>query len=129
MGGSLRLRAVRQAAAVLIVGSLAACAIDPAPYPQPAPAPGAGAPADDGPLPPALQRGKSRWTPVRWAELPGWGQDNLHEAWNAWLKGCERPTAAGTPGQATLCTEVRQLSIGTPSSSATGWCAASSPTG
>jgi membrane-bound lytic murein transglycosylase A len=71
-------------------------------------------PADDAALPPALQRGKSRWTPVRWAELPGWGQDSLHEAWNAWLKGCERPAPAGMPGQAALCAEVRQLSIGTP---------------
>jgi len=103
------LRVLRLAAAVLIVGSLAACAIDPYTYPQPAPAPSAGTPADDGPLPPALQRGKSRWTPVRWAELPGWGQDSLHEAWNAWVRGCERPA----PGQAALCQEARQLSIGT----------------
>lgn len=110
-----RARAVRGgrlALAALIVGSLAACAIDPAPYPQPAPV--VTAPADDDTLPPALQRGKSRWTPVRWAELPGWGQDRLHEAWNAWLKGCERPAPAGMPGQTALCTEVRQLAIGAP---------------
>lgn len=105
-------RAGRLALAALIVGSLAACAVDPYTYPQPAPV--VTAPADDGPLPPALQRGKSRWTPVRWAELPGWGQDSLHEAWNAWLKGCERPAPAGMPGQSALCTEVRQLAIGSP---------------
>jgi membrane-bound lytic murein transglycosylase A len=57
-----------------------------------------------------MQRGKSRWTPVRWADLPGWGQDSLHEVWNAWVRGCERPA----PGQAGLCAEVRQLSIATP---------------
>ena len=89
-----RQRAGRLALAALIVGSLAACAVDPYTYPQPAPV--VTAPADDGPLPPALQRGKSRWTPVRWSELPGWGQDSLHEVWNAWVRGCERPA----PGQA-----------------------------
>ena len=113
VGGSAQ--GLRWAVAALIVGSLAACAVDPYTYPQPAPAPApaAATPADDGPLPPEIQRGKSRWSPVRWAELPGWGQDSLHEAWNAWLKGCERPAPAGMPGQAALCAEVRQLSIGT----------------
>ncbi len=106
------LRALRAMAALLIVGSLAACAVAPTPYPQPAPAPGVGVSDDDAPLPAALQRVKSRWTPVRWADLPGWGQDNLNEAWNAWVRGCERPVAAGMPGQAALCSEARQLSIG-----------------
>src|SRR3990167_4314906 len=93
----------------LIVGSLGACAIDPSP--SPAPPPSAPAPVtDNDPLPPAQQRGKSRWTPVRWAELPGWGQDRLHEAWNAWVRGCERPVS----GHTALCGEVRQLSIATP---------------
>jgi len=116
-------RRLRALCAALIVGSLVACAGAPGPYPQSptdtasAP-PGATAgstasPADTAPLPPALQRGQSRWLPVRWAELPGWGQDRLHEAWNAWLKSCERPVPAGPPGQAALCTEVRQLAIGT----------------
>lgn len=95
----------------VIVGSLAACAVGPLPMPGPAPGSPPAAVDDSGPLPPPLARGKSLWTPVRWSELPGWGQDSLHEAWNAWLKGCERPTAAGTPGHASLCAEVRQLSI------------------
>lgn len=100
----------------LIVGSLSACALltEPEPAPvvvAPAPAlPSTTVPPDDGPLPPALQHGSSRWTPVRWAEMPGWGQDNLHEVWNAWVRGCERPVA----GHATLCAEVRRLSIATP---------------
>lgn len=65
---------------------------------------------DNGPLPPPQSHGRSLWTPVRWNELPGWGQDNLHEAWNAWLKGCERPVN----GQARFCSQVRMLSIATP---------------
>lgn len=116
-GREATVRGLRAGLAALIVGSLAACAVVPEPYPQRTPestAPVAVSPVDDGPLPPALQRSKSRWSPVRWAELPGWGQDRLHEAWNAWLKGCERPALAGMPGQAALCGEVRRLSIGTP---------------
>ena len=65
-------------------------------------------PADTGPLPAPLAQGKSRWLPVRWAELPGFGEDALHEAWNAWLKSCERPA----PPFSALCPEVRRLSIG-----------------
>ncbi len=62
---------------------------------------------DNGPLPPALFQGKSRWVPVRWAELPGFESDALHEAWNAWLKNCERPGPTFAP----LCGEARRLSI------------------
>lgn len=50
---------------------------------------------------------KSRWVPVRWAELPGLADDRLHEAWNAWLKSCERPA----PLWGALCADVRRLSI------------------
>jgi membrane-bound lytic murein transglycosylase A len=96
----------------LIVGSLTACAVvlgpDPTPAPvTPAPLPTPAIDNPETPLPPAIQRPKSRWTPVRWADLPGWGQDSLHEVWNAWVRGCERPA----PGQAALCTELRQLAI------------------
>jgi membrane-bound lytic murein transglycosylase A len=78
----------------------------PAPAPVPAPGPTVVAP-DDGPLPPVLQSGRSRWTPVRWSQLPGFGTDALHEAWNAWIRSCERPPAP----LAALCPQVRQLSI------------------
>ena len=64
-------------------------------------------PADTAPLPAALLQGRSRWTAVRWAELPGFADDSLHEAWNAWLRSCERPG----PTFAQLCPEVRRLSI------------------
>ena len=64
-------------------------------------------PTDDAPLPPPLLQGRSRWSAVRWAELPGFADDALHEAWNAWLKSCERPG----PVFAALCSDVRRLSI------------------
>ena len=57
----------------------------------------------------ALVRGNSRWQPVAWTDLPGFGNDALFEAWNAWLKSCERPGPVFAP----LCPEVRRLSIGT----------------
>lgn len=55
-------------------------------------------------------RSKSRWTTVAWAELPGFEEDNLFEAWNAWIKSCERPGA----NFASFCADVRRLSIATP---------------
>ncbi|MGN1056065.1 MAG: MltA domain-containing protein, partial [Comamonas sp.] len=64
---------------------------------------------DTQPLGPATVRPKSRWLPVRWSELPGFDQDALHEAWNAWLRSCERPPAQ----LAALCQDVRRLSIAT----------------
>ena len=60
------------------------------------------------PPPAAIAPGKSRWYPVRWTELPGFTEDALHEAWNAWIKSCERPG----PVFASLCPEVRRLAIG-----------------
>ena len=77
----------------------------PAPAAQPAPAPVEGLP-----LGPARVQGKARWVPVPWAELPGFADDALHEAWNAWIRSCERPLPAFAP----LCPEVRRLSIATP---------------
>ena len=50
---------------------------------------------------------KSRWVPADWSELPGFAEDNIYEAWNAFLKDCERPPSF----VARLCPEVRQLSI------------------
>ncbi len=64
--------------------------------------------ADAQPLPRPLQRGKSVWMPVRWHQLPGWGTDTLHDAWNAWLRSCERPA----PSVGNLCAEARRLTLG-----------------
>ncbi|MFT3718854.1 murein transglycosylase A [Pseudorhodoferax sp.] len=104
-----------------IVGMLFACSSKPprpdAPGPSmpppaglPALPPVADWPGDTAPLPPVVLRGRSQWIPVRWAELPGVGEDALHEAWNAWMRSCERPGRIW----AALCAEVRQLSIATP---------------
>lgn len=61
-------------------------------------------------VPPAGQawlNEKSRWQPVAWSDLPGWGQDALYEAWGAWLRSCEKPA----PVIGAMCAEVRQLSM------------------
>ncbi len=55
----------------------------------------------------AILQAKSRWHSVRWADIPGFESDALHEAWNAWIRSCERPVA---PWQS-LCADVRKLSI------------------
>ena len=65
---------------------------------------------DTGVLPSVMVQAKSRWVPVRWAELPGFRGDSLNEAWNAWIKSCERPN----PVHAHLCDEVRRLSLASP---------------
>lgn len=54
-----------------------------------------------------LLQAKSRWVPVPWTELPGFSDDSLYEAWNAWLKSCEKPSVAFVK----LCSQVRALSI------------------
>ena len=52
---------------------------------------------------------KSRWVPAAWSDLPGFADDFLFEAWNAWVKSCERPTGPFVA----LCGDIRRLSIGT----------------
>ena len=83
-----------------IVGSLSGCSSAPPPRP-----PVAVREAPSGPLPPDMAQTKSRWVAVRWADLPAFEQDALHEAWPAWLRSCERPARAWQ----TLCPQVRQL--------------------
>lgn len=105
---------LRLVATALIVGTLAACStappgttvpqgLPPLAAPLPPPLPGTGPVG-------TLNQPGSRWVPVAWDELPGFGDDALHEAWNAWVRSCERPP----PAFARLCPEVRRLSIGTP---------------
>ncbi|MEO7886724.1 MAG: MltA domain-containing protein [Polaromonas sp.] len=103
-------RAAGRVAIIAMVALLASCASPPmAPLPGPAGEPTApgGRAGDTGPLPAPMAQGKSRWVAVRWAELPGFEEDALFEAWNAWLKSCERPGPVFAP----LCGEVRRLSI------------------
>ena len=111
----MNLPLLRHALLALIVGSLAACATRPTPDTPPAPSvapPAAVAtlPGEPAALPGPLVQPRSHWVPVHWGELPGFAGDALHEAWNAWIKSCERPAAPF----AALCAEVRQLSIAGP---------------
>ena len=50
---------------------------------------------------------RSRWVSASWNDLPGWQNDELHDAWNAWLQNCERPGPLFAP----LCKDVRQLTL------------------
>ena len=106
-------RFVKTAAIIAAAFGLLACSSPPVKSPLPASGDAASATSalprsdDNGLLPPALFQGKSRWVPVRWAELPGFESDTLFEAWNAWLKNCERPGPTFAP----LCGEARRLSI------------------
>ena len=110
-GGSV----VKRLAIIAVAGALGLLVACSTPMPQSLPdaplptTPGAQVayPGDTGPLPPAMVQAKSRWTAVRWAELPGFDDDALHEAWNAWIKNCERPGLRLAP----LCPDVRRLSI------------------
>ncbi|MRD48586.1 transglycosylase [Caenimonas koreensis DSM 17982] len=108
---SSKISSMRRFLVALIVGMLAACSSVPLPPADEPPrnAPGGAAPVADesGPLPPAIVQGKSRWQPVRFRDLPGFDEDALHDAWNAWLKSCERPAPAFVP----LCPQIRRLSI------------------
>ncbi len=110
-----------------LVASLVACGTGPtrraAPDASPpaAPAPSATTGSTSvTPLPPARASGalagmpntpspqqayRSRWVSASWNDLPGWQNDGLHDAWNAWLQNCERPGPLFAP----LCKDVRQL--------------------
>jgi membrane-bound lytic murein transglycosylase A len=50
---------------------------------------------------------RSKWIAADWQDLPGWDQDDLSDAWNAWLHNCERPG----PLFGVLCNDVRQLTL------------------
>jgi membrane-bound lytic murein transglycosylase A len=105
----MTIASLRLGMAAVVAAMLAACSTTPPEPPPPAPA--------YVPLPPPallgvspITQSASRWVPVPWQELPGLNEDALHEAWNAWVRSCERPH----PAFQTLCPQVRRLSIGTP---------------
>lgn len=107
---------------VLIVGSLVACGTSrQAPvsdYGRPPSLPAPKTPADlprtTGSLagtpgtPNPQQSYRSRWVAVSWSDVPGWQNDPLQDAWNAWLQNCVRPGPLFAP----LCQDVRQLMLG-----------------
>ena len=102
----------------LLLALLASCGTAPFGHPQaPETAPPTSVPATGPPTAAApdgtatgqvLLRGKSRWVAAAWSELPGFETDALYEAWNAFIRSCERPGPVFAP----LCPEVRRLSIG-----------------
>lgn len=91
----------------LIVGFLVSCATPLSPKPEITPP--VLAEDDSGILPAPIFQAKSRWSAVRWRELPGWSNEDstLNEAWGAWLKSCQNSSTAN----ANLCPEIRSLSI------------------
>jgi len=105
---------LRCGALVWIVGSLLACSSRPPPKPAQTPPPPAQlAPPTSAQPPSALPftptvPTKSRWVRAQWHEIPGLYDDALVDAWDAWLRGCERPSTAF----ADLCPQVRLLSMG-----------------
>lgn len=54
-----------------------------------------------------LQRQGARWVAADWAELPGWSDDRLVEAWPAWLRSCTRPQ----PPWPALCASARDVPL------------------
>lgn len=56
---------------------------------------------------PVIEQARSRWHPVGWDALPGFEDDVLFDAWNAWVRSCER----AHPVHARYCSQVRQLSL------------------
>jgi len=108
---SAMVSALRSGCVCAIVGMLVACGS--APVKTTGPSAREPAPVK---LPPAVNavpdsagnilQPKSRLVPVAWIEIPGFDQDNLAEAWKAWVKSCER----SSPPFLALCDDVRHLS-------------------
>jgi membrane-bound lytic murein transglycosylase A len=94
-----------------ILGGLAACSSPPpitSPVPDdrvPAATPATTQPPADTAIGAtgAIMRGRARWVPVRWNDLPGWDSDRSAELWPALLRGCDKPA----PGWAGVCAQAR----------------------
>lgn len=52
---------------------------------------------------------KSVWTPVSFADLPGWPDDSFQQAWTAWNRSCMKASSAWI----STCTEMKKLSNST----------------
>ena len=105
-----------------ILGTLVACGSAPRMIPEQASPSMAASPSSNAPQTPAapqtapaapapvITQARSRWVAASWSDLPGLEQDALDQAWNAWLKSCERSATLPAP-LAALCPQVRALSI------------------
>jgi membrane-bound lytic murein transglycosylase A len=105
---------------VLIAGGLGACSsthrasVNDYAKPYPAARVSADTPRASGSLagtpgtPSPQQSFRSRWIAASWNDVPGWQNDPMQDAWNAWLQNCERPGPLFAP----LCGDVRQLMLG-----------------
>ncbi|MGL4667508.1 MAG: murein transglycosylase A [Saezia sp.] len=40
-----------------------------------------------------IQTQNSRWVPAAWADLPGWSDDQIGQAWQAWTRSCAQFSA------------------------------------
>lgn len=96
---------VRGAALAAVAGLLVSCASTPRPEASlkealaTAPPPAELAPLN------VIIKPKSRWVMASWDTLPGFANDNLNEAWVAWLQSCSRAAAASSA----LCQSVKRL--------------------
>ena len=85
---------------------LGACSSAP-PWPEPGPT--ASPVYEKEPLAPpageAIKQARSLWTPVAWSELPGWSQDDIGQAWPAWVRSCGKPSQAWVQ----TCQNIRAL--------------------
>lgn len=73
--------------------------------PAPSMSTGTAAPASAGPM----MSSRGRWIPVAWADLPGWNDDTLAEAWSAWQRSCDRPPIPSPAAWTAACAEARRL--------------------
>ena len=78
------------------IGLLASCASPPRPISVETPTSMSGTTPDADASPTVIMKSKSRWVKADWSELPGVSQDNLNEAWVAWLQSCSRGAVAAS---------------------------------
>jgi membrane-bound lytic murein transglycosylase A len=84
----------------LILGTLFGCSSSPRNLPTPGATPSIGSDTPGE----AIVRGRARWQPARWADLPGWDADRSAELWPALLRGCDKPAA----GWSAACADARR---------------------